>query len=86
MTVLYCLESHLSNSLAVGLLKKGTPCKAIKQRCLVILIGLTSGNVQPNPGPDVQCLQPPLDFKSIIFNLNVRSLALEFGLYQQMLM
>lgn len=59
-------------------LKKEKPCKVIKQRCLVILLLLISGNVQPNPGPDMQCLQTPSDFKSRsglgIFHLNVRSL------------
>lgn len=58
--------------------KKENPCKVIKQRCLVILLLLISGNVQPNPGPDMQCLQTPSDFKSRsglgIFHLNVRSL------------
>ena len=59
-------------------LKKEKQCKVINQRCLVILLLLISGNVQPNPVPDMQCLQTPSDFKSRsgfgIFHLNVRSL------------
>lgn len=37
-----------------------------------------SGNVQPNPGPELQCIQTPSDFKSMsglkLVHLNVLSL------------
>uniref|UniRef100_A0A3B3HCE9 Reverse transcriptase domain-containing protein n=1 Tax=Oryzias latipes TaxID=8090 RepID=A0A3B3HCE9_ORYLA len=51
----------------------------VKQRLMIILLLLLSGNVQPNPGPEVQCIQTPTDLKLIsglkIIHLNVRSLA-----------
>lgn len=30
---------------------------------MIVLLLLLSGNVQPNPGPDLQCIQTPSDFK-----------------------
>uniref|UniRef100_A0A3B3DM95 Reverse transcriptase domain-containing protein n=2 Tax=Oryzias melastigma TaxID=30732 RepID=A0A3B3DM95_ORYME len=49
-----------------------------KQRLLIILLLLLSGNVQPNPGPDLQNSATPTDFKSLpgfkCIHLNVRSL------------
>lgn len=49
-----------------------------KQRFLIVLLLLLSGNVQPNPGPELQCSQTPSEFKSSpglkIVHLNVRSL------------
>ena len=50
----------------------------VKQRLMIILLLLLSGNVQPNPGPELQCTQTPADFKSKsglkFVHLNVRSL------------
>lgn len=59
---------------------KKESCKNSKLRCLVVLLLLISGNVQPNPGPHtgLRCLQTPLDFKSSpglgIVHFNARSL------------
>lgn len=33
-----------------------------KQRLLIVFLLLLSGNVQPNPGPEMQCIQTPSDF------------------------
>lgn len=45
---------------------------------LIVLLLLLSGNVQPNPGPELQFIQTPSDFKSFsglkFFHLNARSL------------
>lgn len=55
--------------------------KSFRQRCLIILLLLISGNVQPNPGPvsdSASSLETPADFKSRcglgFIHLNVRSL------------
>lgn len=53
--------------------------KSLKLRCLIVLLLLISGNVQPNPGPDSAiCFNTPADFKSRaglgFIHLNVRSL------------
>lgn len=49
-----------------------------KQRWLIFLLLLLSGNVQPNPGPELQCIPLPSDVKSMsglsVIHLNVRSL------------
>lgn len=45
---------------------------------MIVLLLLLSGNVQPNPGPELQYIQTPADFKSMsglkLVHLNVRSL------------
>uniref|UniRef100_A0A1A8AW44 Uncharacterized protein n=1 Tax=Nothobranchius furzeri TaxID=105023 RepID=A0A1A8AW44_NOTFU len=50
----------------------------VKQRMLIVLLLLLSGNVQPNPGPEPQCAKTPSDFKSLSglkhIHLNVCSL------------
>lgn len=53
--------------------------KSIKIKCLIALLLLMSGNVQPNPGPDTPiCFNTQADFKERsglgFFHLNVRSL------------
>jgi len=59
-----------------------------KKRCLVFLLLLLSGNVQPNPGPPSSSssssqIAIPADFKSRsglgFIHLNVRSLLPKFG-------
>ena len=53
-------------------------CNDTKQRLLILLLLLLSGNVQPNPGPELQCIQTPSDSESLsslkIVHLNVHSL------------
>lgn len=55
--------------------KNATYLRLGKQRRLILLLLLLSGNIKPNPGPEVQT---PCDFKSLqglkIIHLNVRSL------------
>lgn len=50
----------------------------VKCRLIITLLLLLSGNVQPNPGPCLQCVLTPAEFKSMpglkIVHLNVRSL------------
>ncbi len=52
----------------------------LKLRCMIMLLLMLSGNVQPNPGPitSMHCLHTPSDFKSRtglgFIHLNVRSL------------
>ncbi len=36
----------------------------VKKKCFIVLLLLLSGNVQPNPGPDLKCLSTPCDFKA----------------------
>lgn len=53
--------------------------KSFKLKCLIALLLLMSGNVQPNPGPDTPIgFNTPADFKERsglgFFHLNVRSL------------
>ena len=59
-------------------MSKELSCNVVKQRWLIVLLLLISGNVQPNPGPELQCIQMPSDCKSLsglnIIHLNVRSL------------
>ena len=49
-------------------------------KCVIMLMLLSSGNVQPNPGPvsDTTCLDTPNDFKNRsgagFIHINVRSL------------
>lgn len=54
------------------------PKSKLKQRLLIVLLLLLSGNVQPNPGPELQYSQTPSDFKIMsgvkYIHLNVRSL------------
>lgn len=51
---------------------------AAKQRWMIVLLLLMSGNVQPNPGPELHTIQMPSDIKQMsglsIVHLNVRSL------------
>jgi len=60
-------DSHFKNSYTDG-----------KQRRLIFLLLLLSSNVQPNPGPELQCIPLPSDVKSMsglsVIHLNVRSL------------
>lgn len=55
---------------------KGSSCNIAIGRCLIVLLLLMSGNVQPNP--ELQYIQTPTDCKSLsglnIVDLNVRSL------------
>lgn len=48
-----------------------------QQKWLIVLLQLMSGNVQPNPGPELQSVLIPTDFKHpsglSIINRNVRS-------------
>lgn len=37
----------------------------MRQRPLIVLLLLLSGNVRPNPGPELHCAQTPLDFQSM---------------------
>lgn len=56
---------------------KDSSCKGTMLRCVVFLLLLISGNIHPNPGPDIQCLSTLFDFKNISglgLHLNVRSL------------
>lgn len=50
----------------------------VKCRLIITLLQLLSGNVQPNPGPCLQCVLTPAEFKSMpglkFVHLNVRSL------------
>lgn len=53
--------------------------KLFRKRCLIVLLLLISGNVQPNPGPiSASSFETPADFKSRyglgFIHLNVRSL------------
>lgn len=62
--------------LSIEIVSKNTiPKRSGYQRRLIILLLLLSGNIQPNPGPEVQT---PSDFKFLpglkIIHLNVRSL------------
>lgn len=56
----------------------------IKQRSAINILLLKSGNVQPNPGPEMQCIQMPSDLKSQsglnVIHLNVRSLLSKMGM------
>lgn len=53
-------------------------CNVMRQRLLIVLLLLLSGNLQPNPGPELQSIQTPSDLKSlsglIIVHLNVHCL------------
>lgn len=59
-------------------------CNVTKQRLLIVLLLLLSGNVQPNPGPELQCIQTPSDYKSFcglkLIHINVRSLSNEMNM------
>lgn len=50
----------------------------VKRKCFIVILLLLSGNVHPNPGPDLNCLSTPDDFKARsglgIIHINVRSL------------
>lgn len=50
----------------------------LKSSLMIVLLLLLSGNVQPNPGPELHCVQTPAEFKSIFglkfIHLNVPSL------------
>lgn len=37
--------------------------KVFKVRCMILLLLLLSGNIEPNPGPGIDCIQTPADFK-----------------------
>lgn len=54
------------------------PLKNLKQRCLIMLMLLMAGNINPNPGPVENCLSTPLEFSDRsglgVLHLNVRSL------------
>lgn len=55
------------------------PCsKLSEKKCIIILLLVLSANVEPNPGPDFNCLSTPCDFKDRselgVIHLNVRSL------------
>lgn len=51
---------------------------SVRRKCFIFLLLLLSGNIELNPGPDINCLDTPSDFKSRsglgVFHLNVRSL------------
>lgn len=50
----------------------------MRKKCLIFLLLLLSGNIELNPGPDINCLSTPIEFKSRsglgVIHLNVRSL------------
>ncbi|XP_019222699.1 uncharacterized protein LOC109204916 [Oreochromis niloticus] len=60
------------------------PKSKVKQRLLIVLLLFLSGNVQPNPGPELQYSQTPSDFKIMsgvkYIHLNVRSLLLKMDM------
>lgn len=53
-------------------------CNDTRPQLLIVLLLLLSGHIQPNPGPELQDVQTPSDFKSLthlkFIHLNVRSL------------
>lgn len=61
---------------------------ATKQRWMIVLPLLMSGNVQPNPGPELHCIQMPSDVKQMsgfsIVHLNVHRLLLKMDSLQNM--
>ena len=54
------------------------PTHPVRKKCFIFLQLLLSGNIELNPGPDMNCLSTPIDFKSRsglgAVHLNVRSL------------
>lgn len=80
---IFALYNYLTCSLNEGICLASTYQRIesksnVKQRLLIVLLLLLSGNVQPNPGPELQCPQTPSDFKSLsglkYVHLNVHSL------------
>ena len=54
------------------------PTHSVRRKCMIVLLLLLSGNIELNPGPDINCLRTPCDFKSRsglgVVHLHVRSL------------
>lgn len=73
----YCWDSHSKNT-------TDPSYNDAKQRWLIFLLLLLSGNVQPNPGPELHCISLPSDVKSMsglsVIHLNVGSLLFKMHL------